>query len=140
MLSSTETVSTVPGLRANTLADGFCHVATWMFVLAGSTLLLTTWRQGRRAPTWRDQIGLLLTGWGIFNLVEGLVDHQLLGVHHVRDDLGAPLAWDLAFLGLGALLVLGGWSLHNAGRSHATHPPSAPSRQRRPPLRTRRRT
>lgn len=26
-------------------------------------------------------------GWGLFDLVEGLVDHQLLGAHHVGDDL-----------------------------------------------------
>ena len=31
---------------------------------------------------------------GIFNLLEGLIDHQILGVHHVRDDLGAPPSWD----------------------------------------------
>jgi uncharacterized membrane protein len=44
--------------------------------------------------------------------VEGLVDHHLLSVHHVRDDLGGPLSWDLAFLALGALLLVGGWWLH----------------------------
>jgi uncharacterized membrane protein len=49
-----------------------------------------------------------LIGWGGFNLVEGLVDHHLLGVHHVRDDLGAPLGWDLGFLVFGALLVVVG--------------------------------
>jgi uncharacterized membrane protein len=52
-----------------------------------------------------------VTGWGLFNLVEGLIDHQLLGVHHVRDDLGGPLGWDLAFLTLGAGLLLTGWAL-----------------------------
>jgi hypothetical protein len=36
---------------------------------------------------------LLVAGWGLFNVAEGLLDHQLLGVHHVRDDLGAPLSW-----------------------------------------------
>ena len=50
----------------------------------------------------------LLAGWGAFNIVEGLIDHQLLGIHHVRDDLGAPLGWDLAFIALGLVLVLGG--------------------------------
>jgi uncharacterized membrane protein len=42
-------------------------------------------------------------------------DEQLLGVHHVRDDLGAPLSWDIGFLVLGVLLVLGGWLLHRRG-------------------------
>jgi Predicted membrane protein (DUF2243) len=39
----------------------------------------------RRSPPWLLHVGVLLAGWGGFNLVEGLVDHQLLGIHHVRD-------------------------------------------------------
>ena len=62
-------------------------------------------------------VGLLLAGWGVFNLVEGLIDHELLGIHHVRDDLGAPLGWDLGFLAFGALLVVGGWVLAQPRRS-----------------------
>ncbi|MFW5469913.1 DUF2243 domain-containing protein [Knoellia sp. CPCC 206435] len=46
----------------------------------------------------------------------GVVDHLLLGVHHVRDDLGGPLAWDLGFLALGAVQLAGGWLLHERGR------------------------
>jgi uncharacterized membrane protein len=49
--------------------------------------------------------------------VEGLIDHELLGIHHVRDDLGAPLGWDLGFLAFGALLVVGGWVLARPRRS-----------------------
>ena len=56
-------------------------------------------------------LGMLLAGWGVFNLVEGLIDHQLLGIHHVRDDLGAPLGWDLGFLAFGALRVVAGLTL-----------------------------
>jgi uncharacterized membrane protein len=108
--------TTLSGLEVNTMADGFFHVVTWLFVLTGSLLLVDAWRQGRLAPSWSFHLGLLLAGWGVFNLVEGLVDHQLLGVHHVRDDLGGPLSWDLGFLALGALLVVAGWLLHRRGR------------------------
>jgi uncharacterized membrane protein len=47
-------------------------------------------------------------GWGLFNLIEGLLDHQLLGIHHVREG-PAWLAYDVAFLALGGigLLLLG---------------------------------
>jgi uncharacterized membrane protein len=117
MISHTEghPVSTVAGLRANTLADGLFHSLTWVLVLLGVVLTIVSWRRGRLAPTWRFQIGLLLAGWGAFNLVEGIVDHQILGIHHVRDDLGGPLSWDLGFLAFGALLLLGGWALQAAG-------------------------
>jgi uncharacterized membrane protein len=106
-----EPLGTVAGLEANTLADGFFHIATWFLVAGGSWLMLRAWQAGRIAPPWRAQLGLMLAGWGIFNLVEGLVDHQLLGIHHVRDDRGGPLGWDLGFLALGAALVAGGFAL-----------------------------
>jgi uncharacterized membrane protein len=106
---------TLAGLEANTFADGFFHVLTWFLVLGGSVAAIAAWRSGRLAPSWSFHFGLVLTGWGIFNLVEGLIDHQVLGVHHVRDDLGAPLSWDVGFLGFGVLLVVGGWMLHQRG-------------------------
>jgi uncharacterized membrane protein len=113
MLTSTEgnPPTTVAGLEANTLADGLFHAATWVCVAAGSWALWRAWHDGRLAPPWRVHLGLMLAGWGAFNLVEGLVDHQLLGIHHVRDDLGGPLGWDLGFLAFGALLVAAGLAL-----------------------------
>jgi uncharacterized membrane protein len=102
--------TTVAGLEANTLADGLFHAATWIAVAAGVDLAVRAWRRGELAPPWRAHVGLMLAGWGAFNLVEGLIDHQLLGVHHVRDDLGAPLGWDVGFLAFGAVLVaVGAW-------------------------------
>jgi uncharacterized membrane protein len=107
--------TTLAGLEVNTMADGFFHLATWLLVLAGSITTIVQWRKGRLAPSWSFHFGLVLAGWGIFNVVEGLIDHQLLGVHHVRDDLGAPLSWDLGFLAFGVLLIVGGWLLHRRG-------------------------
>jgi uncharacterized membrane protein len=116
---------TVGGLEDNTLADGLFHAATWLAVLAGSVLATRAWQRGELAPPWRFHFGGLLLGWGLFNLVEGIVDHHILGIHHVRDDLGAPLGWDLAFLALGAAQALLGWILV---RSRAAV--SAPARSR----------
>ena len=117
MLSATgdHPVTTVAGLEVNTLADGFFHVGSWLFVVGASVVTLAHWRQGRLAPSWRFHAGGLLVGWGLFNLVEGVVDHQLLGIHHVRDDLGGPLAWDLGFLAVSALLVVLGLVLQRSG-------------------------
>ncbi len=107
--------NTVAGLEVNTLADGFFHLATWVFVVAASITSIAAWRQGRLAPSWSFHLGLVLMGWGAFNLVEGLIDHQLLGIHHVRDDLGAPLSWDLGFLASGVLLLGVGRLVHRRG-------------------------
>ena len=113
-----ESPATVAGLEANTLADGLFHAATWVCVAAGLLLAVRAWQRRAPAPSWSAQAGLLLAGWGAFNLVEGLIDHQLLGVHHVRDDLGAPLGWDLAFLALGAAqLAVGALLVRRASRA-----------------------
>ncbi|WP_006246459.1 DUF2243 domain-containing protein [Mycolicibacterium tusciae] len=106
---------TLAGLEVNTVADGFFHVVTWLLVWAGTTMTVVSWRQGRLAPNWPFHFGLLLMGWGIFNVVEGVIDHQILQIHHVRDDLGAPLSWDIGFLVFGLLLVAGGWWLYKRG-------------------------
>ena len=117
MISDTKgnPVTTIKGLEANTLADGFFHVATMILMAFGIAGLIAAWRQGRRAPSPLFQIGLLLAGWGIFNIVEGTIDHLILGVHHVRDDLGGPLSWDIGFLAFGVLLLAAGIAMHRAG-------------------------
>jgi uncharacterized membrane protein len=118
MLTSTDAhpMTTVAGLEANTLADGLFHLATWIAVLVGTTLSVRAWQRGDLAPPWRRHVGLMAAGWGAFNLVEGLVDHVVLGIHHVRDDLGGPIGWDLGFLAFGAILLVAGLA---AGRPHA---------------------
>ena len=127
MLSATgdQPTTTVAGLEANVLADGFFHVATWALVTMAMYLTVRAWQRRALAPPWSTHVGLLLAGWGAFNVVEGLVDHQLLGIHHVRDDLGGPLGWDLAFLGLGVLLLLGGLTLARRRRGTSAGSPSS---------------
>lgn len=115
-------MTTVAGLETNTLADGFFHLATWVFVFVGANMAMRAWQHGRLAPPWRTHVGMLLTGWGAFNVVEGVVDHHVLTIHHVRDDLGGPLSWDVGFLVLGAVLIAVGIALAA---------PDRPSRNRR---------
>jgi len=104
-------MTTVAGLESNTLADGFFHLATWLLVAVAMTLTVTAWREGKLAPPWTAHFGMLLAGWGVFNVVEGVIDHELLGLHHVRDDLGGPIGWDIGFLIFGALLIAVGFGM-----------------------------
>jgi uncharacterized membrane protein len=108
--------TSVVGLEHNTLADGLFHAATWSAVVAGSTLGVRAWRSGRFAPPWRSHFGAALLGWGLFNVLEGLIDHQILGLHHVRDDLGAPIGWDIGFLVFGAFQAALGLAMVASGR------------------------
>ena len=102
MLSSVSDypMSALQGLEVNTTWDGIFHSVTWIATAVGLALL---WRLERRFDTrWsRTLVGAMLMGWGGFNFVEGIVDHHILGIHHVRDDIGAPLGWDVAFLAWG---------------------------------------
>jgi uncharacterized membrane protein len=101
---------TVAGLEVNTLWDGIFHSATWLLSLAGLGLL---WGLHRRYDLgWSAVlVGGLLMGWGGFNVVEGIINHQVLGIHHVRDDLGGPWAWDIGFLVWGGVFLVAGWML-----------------------------
>ena len=121
MLSSWYPITDIPSLRLNTLWDGVFHSATYVFVVVGLFLL---WRTAhRRHLFWSNRLlaGTLLLGWGIFNVIEGIVDHEILGVHHVNErvPLGQRIYWDMAFLAWGAAMCIGGWMLLKAG-SRAT--------------------
>ena len=121
MLTSTgeHPMTSLAGLEDNTLADGFFHAATWVVVAVGTTMMLSAWPEGRLAPPVGAHAGMLLAGWGAFNVVEGIVDHHLLGIHHVRDDLGGPVGWDIAFTIFGLLQVAVGLWLARRAREGA---------------------
>lgn len=105
MLSGWYPPSTPENLHRNMLGDGMFHLLCLLLVLVGVVLL------NRSAPLpARALWGGLLGGWGIFNLVEGVVDHLVLGVHHVRHGPD-ELVWELGFLALGAVLALAGLGL-----------------------------
>ncbi len=121
--------TTVPGLKANTLADGIFHAGTYLFTVAGVVLLWRGLRAGETA-TARELIGLFLLGWGVFNVVEGIVDHLLLGIHHVNETVPPEqwIWWDLAFLLWGVAMIAGGWWLWR-GVTPRAHRGVATSRQ-----------
>jgi uncharacterized membrane protein len=114
--TSSQPANTIAGIETNVLADGLFHAATWAITVVGLHLTVSAWRRGESAPAWRVHVGLLAVGWGVFNLVEGTVNHHVLGIHHVRDDVEASLPWDIGFLAVGALLVVGGSILIARGR------------------------
>lgn len=99
MLSSWYPPVDPENLRLNMLGDGLFHLLCLIFVVLGVGLLN---RDGALRP--RALWGGVLAGWGVFNLVEGTIDHLILGVHHVRPGPD-ELAYDLGFLVLGAALL-----------------------------------
>ncbi|YCK80804.1 DUF2243 domain-containing protein [Arthrobacter sp. D3-18] len=141
MLSSSETanidvgaypVTTVHGLQMNTLWDGLFHTVTWLAVLIGLGMLYSRLNDTRfRNRVWASRLlwGWMLFGWGLFNVVEGLIDHQILGIHHVITG-EFQLVADVLFLVFGGLLMVGGWLLQRSGRRTQREPLSVRPTQR----------
>jgi len=100
---------TMDAMSRNMVWDGQFHLATWTLTFIG--ILMLWYDQQASAPTMRVLIGQMILGWGIFNLVEGIIDHHLLEIHHVRDLPAHLPAYDWIFLAAGGigLIALGGW-------------------------------
>ena len=105
-------------LEFNVMWDGLFHISTYVFTALGLTIL-SRYAFQRHAPWSRKMLfGAMLMGFGIFNVVEGIIDHHLLGIHHVNETVPPAqwIYWDVAFLIWGALMLVGGWSLWKAGK------------------------
>lgn len=101
--------STLTGLEENTLADGIFHTVTWVITVVGSIVAVRAWRDRELAPSWQVHAGALILGWGIFNVLDTL--NHILGFHHIRDDIGGPIGWDIGFFVFGLALIAGGYAL-----------------------------
>jgi uncharacterized membrane protein len=125
MLSSVRPPTTLVEMKVNMMWDGFFHALTWVATVVGLGLVF---RAGRRSDVpWsgRVLVGSMLAGWGLFNVVEGLIDHELLGIHHVHPGAG-ELAWDLAFLALGLVQIgVGVWLVRSVAADAAPAAPAA---------------
>ena len=104
MLSNVVPPSTIEAVHLNMFWDGVFHAATWIVTFVGVLLL---WRSGQRGttPPLGILLGGMLLGWGAFNLVEGLINHQLLELHNVRE-VTAPTVWNVGFLALSVVIFL----------------------------------
>lgn len=119
MLSAVIPVVDLVSAKINMTWDGFFHLAVWIMTLIGVFLLFSAGRKPEILWSGKALAGSMLAGWGLFNLVEGIIDHQILGIHHVMEYAPNTLPYDLAFLASGVIFMLIGWSLIKAGRHDA---------------------
>jgi uncharacterized membrane protein len=108
MLSNRLPPDTLANAKINMFWDGMFHAFTGAMSYLGLFLL---WRAVKRPDvplSGRTAAGSFLLGWGLFNSTEGLINHEILGIHHVVQR-GNHLLWDLLFLASGiALMIIGG--------------------------------
>jgi uncharacterized membrane protein len=101
--------TTMHAMSVNMSWDGLFHLLAWTLTVLGVFMFWSEARRGDVPDSARMLIGQLIFGWGGFNLVEGVINHHLLALHHVRDlPVHVPL-YDWAFLATGGLgfLVVG---------------------------------
>jgi uncharacterized membrane protein len=95
--------------------DGLFHALTWIVTLVGILQLRSAAHARAAIPSLQAFTGQLILGWGVFNLVEGVIDHQILGIHNVRE-VPNYTVYNLTFLAVGGVLfILIGWLLMRAG-------------------------
>jgi uncharacterized membrane protein len=115
MLSNIVPPHTMETMRVNMTWDGLFHALTWVITLVGILQLQRAAHARAPIPSAQAFMGQLILGWGIFNLVEGVIDHQILGLHNVRE-VPNYTAYNLTFLAVGGVLfILIGWLLMRVG-------------------------
>jgi uncharacterized membrane protein len=115
MLSNRIPATEYVGKSVNMFWDGIFHAFTLVVTLVG---IIRLWKL-----LWRKDIvrsgyllgGGLVMGWGIFNMVEGIIDHQVLKLHNVRELSNDPEIWNLGFLGFSVVLLVVGFFLTKCG-------------------------
>lgn len=127
MLSSIRPPIDLAALKYNMVWDGLFHAVMWAITLAGAIMLFRAARRDDTVWSWRIFAGGMLFGWGLFNFVEGIIDHFVLRIHHVHPGAN-QLAWDIGFVAIaGVGLMLAGYLV---GRSEIAGDRMSPATRR----------
>lgn len=121
VLSSVRPGDNLTNLEINTFWDGIFHIGAYILTISGLILLWRSYQQSDVIKSSRSLIGSILLGAGSFDLIEGLVNHQILGIHHVKPGVHW-FAWDMGFLAAGFLLAATGWLILSRELRHDRPP------------------
>jgi len=119
MMSAKIPVDDLASAKTNMVWDGYFHAGVFLLTLIG---LVALFRAGtRRDVPWSGRVlsGAWVLGWGLFNIVEGTVNHLILGTHHLLEyaEPNEQRMAEFVFLGASALLMLVGWGMIRSGKS-----------------------
>jgi uncharacterized membrane protein len=109
--------TSIEHLQRQSMQDGFFHLAVLILTFVGSYLVFRHAPLAGSPGSLKLFFGALLSGAGIFNFVEGLINHQILGIHHIAPGSPYQLHADIAFLGSGVLFFAVGWFLTRQARA-----------------------
>ncbi|HEV7301092.1 MAG TPA: DUF2243 domain-containing protein [Tepidisphaeraceae bacterium] len=98
-------------LQRQNRQDGYFHLGALVLTIVGSYRVFRTAQLPDVPRSPLAFVGATLCGWGAFNLIEGLINHQFLQIHHVLPGRPYEFAADMAFLASGVLLIVIGYLL-----------------------------
>jgi uncharacterized membrane protein len=121
MLSNKIPPVTLLNKSVNMFWDGVFHAFCLVVVLTGIILLLKLFFRKDTIINKTIFWGSMLLGWGLFNLIEGIIDHQILKLHNVREITANVPVWNYGFLVFSVLLIVSGFMLIKEARQKYLH-------------------
>lgn len=114
MLANRVPLDSLVNVEINMFWDGIFHLFTLFLILSSFSLF---WSSVNYSAVYKSNaflLGLIFLGAGIFNLIEGIIDHTLLEVHHVLQRASPSMMRDgdimflvvaIALIGLGSFYL-----------------------------------
>lgn len=111
MLSTKLPPTTLTAKSVNMFWDGIFHLFCLVVVTIGVYQLWKVMSRKDVDHSGRILIGGMLLGWGIFNIVEGIIDHHILQLHNVRESSPYTLVYNYGFLLASVVMTIWGYAL-----------------------------
>lgn len=122
MLSNKFPPNTLIQKSMNMFWDGIFHLFTLLSTIVGVYLLWKLLKKNNINTSGYLLSGGMLAGWGVFNLIEGIINHQILQMHNVREITANKDLWNYGFLLFGIALLLVGWLIIRKGKNSDVDP------------------
>jgi uncharacterized membrane protein len=119
MLSNRIPVVDLVTAKTNMVWDGYFHLAVWIATMTGLVMLFNAGK--RKDVAWSGKVlaGAWIFGWGVFNILDSVVNHYILRLHNVYEyttPANQALYNHLFLIGPGIIFAVVGWSIIMSGK------------------------
>ncbi len=110
MISNKYFPDNIENLQLNLVWDGIFQALTWVVIAFGLTMLWQVAKRGEVPLITKFFAGSMILGLGLFIVVEGILAHHILQLHHIIEATTstAQTLWDVAFLASGVIFITWG--------------------------------